>query len=231
VALDSPFDLENSVLCIVPREAPDPRDGGFPGYVADAVRRLLIKTGKKALVLFTSHSMLRATRSALEEEPLCAEVMAQGVDGERGEITRRFKVADRAVLLGAASFWEGVDFPGEEAEVLVIAKLPFPVPTEPVVEARSEALYAEGVDPFMSYQLPEAVIRLRQGFGRLIRNQEDRGVVVILDRRVKTAPYSRAFLSSLPVEVALASDLESMAEEAGTWFQGVNNHAREDQGA
>jgi len=228
IALESPFDMENAVLCIVPQEVPDPRDPSFPEHVASAVRSLVEKTGRKTLVLFTSHAMLRTVRAALEDPPLEAELLAQGVDGERAEITRRFKAAGRGVLLGTASFWEGVDFPGDEAEVLIIAKLPFPVPTEPIVEARSEALYAQGVDPFMSYQLPEAVIKLRQGFGRLIRNQEDRGVVVVLDRRVTTARYARAFIDSLPVGVGLVPDLGSAAAEAAAWFQGVKDHVGED---
>jgi ATP-dependent DNA helicase DinG len=231
VRLDSPFDMRSSLLCLVPQDAPDPREREFPAFVAEAIRRLTAAVGKKTLVLFTSHAMLRATRAALESPSLPAEVLAQGVDGGRAEITKRFKVSDSALLLGVASFWEGVDFPGEEAEVLVIAKLPFPAPTEPVVEARSEALYAEGVDPFTSYQLPEAVIKLRQGFGRLIRKQGDRGVVVVLDRRIKSASYSHAFLDSLPVEVDAADDLELTCARAAAWFQGVDTHAREDQGA
>jgi ATP-dependent DNA helicase DinG len=219
VRLDSPFDLERSVLCLVPRDAPDPREGSYIDFVARAVELLVERTNKKALVLFTSHSMLRSVRAKLDGR-LAGELFAQGVDGERTQITNAFKRSRSGALLGTASFWEGVDFPGEEAEVLIIARLPFPVPSDPVVEGRSEALAEQGLDPFYNYQLPEAVMRLRQGFGRLIRTGADKGVAVILDPRVVRATYSRAFTRSLPVGPTIKRDIEAVAKAAAGWFSG-----------
>ncbi len=219
--VSSSFDLERSVLFLVPGDAPDPRESHFVEYAASALRGILESTRKKTLVLFTSHSMLRGVRSALGGEVQGGAILAQGVDGERAEITRAFKDSPAGALLGASSFWEGVDFPGEEAEVLAIARLPFPVPSDPVVQARSESLEAEGIDPFLSYHLPEAVMKLKQGFGRLIRKRGDRGVVVVLDPRVVRASYSRFFLDSLPVAPAILDGVGPVAAAAAEWFQGV----------
>jgi Rad3-related DNA helicase len=224
VSLKSPFDIEGAVRFLVPGDAPDPRDGSYTGYVAGAVGRLLESSRRKALVLFTSHSMLRAVRAKLDGG-LEKNIFAQGVDGDRAEITRAFKSAGSGALLGTASFWEGVDFPGEEAELLVIARLPFPVPSDPVVEARSEALLAKGVEPFTKYHLPEAVMRLRQGFGRLIRTAADRGVAVVLDPRLARASYKGAFVGSLPVAPSVMESMDAVAEAAAEWFQGVKENA------
>lgn len=222
ISLGSPFDLERSVLFLVAGDAPDPRDDSYTRWAAGAIRRLAESTGKKALVLFTAHSMLRRVRAELDGALKDYEIYAQGVDGERSVITRAFKESRAAALLGAASFWEGVDFPGEEAEIVVIARLPFPVPWDPIVQARSELLEARGLDPFWSYDLPEAVMRLKQGFGRLIRARGDRGVVVVLDPRIVRASYARAFLDSLPVEVKALDGIEAVASAAAEWFKGVS---------
>jgi ATP-dependent DNA helicase DinG len=222
VRLDSPFDLESSVLFLVPGDAPDPRDDGYVSWAAQAVRRLAESTMKKALVLFTAHSMLRRVREELDGAVSGYEVYAQGVDGDRSVVTRAFKECRAGALLGAASFWEGVDFPGEEAEIVVIARLPFPVPWDPIVQARSELLRSRGLEPFWNYDLPEAVMKLKQGFGRLIRARGDRGIVVVLDPRIVRASYARAFLESLPVKVSALSGVEAVATAAAEWFKGVN---------
>jgi ATP-dependent DNA helicase DinG len=225
VRLDSPFDLQRSVLFLVPGDAPDPRDERYTEWAAYAVRRLAESTMKKALVLFTAHSMLRKVRAELDGAVPGYEFYAQGVDGDRSAVTRAFKESRASALLGAASFWEGVDFPGEEAEMVVIARLPFPVPWDPIVQARSELLRARGLEPFWSYDLPEAVMRLKQGFGRLIRARGDRGIVVVLDPRIVRASYARAFLDSLPVEVSALAGVEAVASAAAEWFKGVNRDA------
>ena len=133
-----------------------------------------------------------ALRSALRD----LTILAQGVDGPRTQLLERFRSTPRTVLLGTSSFWEGVDLLGEALTCLVIVKLPFTVPTDPIFAARSEELY--GDKAFMGYAVPQAVLRLKQGFGRLIRSTTDRGVVVILDSRVLTKRYGRLFLKSLP---------------------------------
>ena len=148
------------------------------------------------LALFTSYEQLRRTSSRVS--PVLAQadiqVYEQGEGASTSTLLDTFRDADRAVLLGTRAFWEGVDIPGEALSVLMIVKLPFDVPSDPVIAARSETFE----DPFYQYQLPEAILRFRQGFGRLIRTQTDRGVVVVLDKRVITKQYGRWFIESLP---------------------------------
>jgi ATP-dependent DNA helicase DinG len=162
-----------------------------PGLV-----RLSKATGGRLLALFTSYAQLR--RTSATPSPGAGRggiiVYEQGEGASPSTLLETFREADKAVLLGTRSFWEGVDIPGDALSVLVIVKLPFDVPTEPIIAARSETFD----DPFNEYHLPEAILRFRQGFGRLIRTQSDRGVVAILDRRILTKRYGRAFLESLP---------------------------------
>ena len=149
------------------------------------------------MALFTSHASLQATAAQIRDdlEARGINVLAQGVDGTPGQLVRRFREEPRSLLLGTASFWEGVDLPGDSLQVLLLARLPFNVPTEPVFEARSEQY---GEQSFSQYALPEAALRLRQGFGRLIRTRTDRGAVVMLDRRIVSRRYGKVFLDSLP---------------------------------
>ena len=150
----------------------------------------------RALVLFTSHATLRATQRAIRG-PLAHEsiqVLAQGLDGSPPDLVNALRNNTRTVVCGTSSFWEGVDVIGEALSLLVIAKLPFSVPSDPVFTARAELFD----DPFRDYALPQAVLRFKQGFGRLIRHRDDRGVVAVLDRRLSSKFYGRAFLNSLP---------------------------------
>jgi DNA polymerase-3 subunit epsilon/ATP-dependent DNA helicase DinG len=158
--------------------------------VGDVARAL----GGRTLVLFTSHAAMREVRAQLAGlEDTGIAVLTQGVDGSRRAILERF-AAGGSVLLGTQSFWEGVDLPGDQLRCVVIAKLPFPVPDDPLIQGRSERYD----DPFREYQLPLAALRLRQGYGRLIRSKTDRGAVVLLDRRVILQDYGPTFLASLP---------------------------------
>jgi ATP-dependent DNA helicase DinG len=200
--LGTSFDFERQTLLAVPSFLPEPRTDGpdfvqpFSALAAD----ILAATRGRGLVLFTSHAMLReaypAIKSALARSGI--RVMAQGVDGERSRLIARFSRETSSVLLGTQSFWEGVDVPGESLSCLILAKLPFRVHTDPLVSARCEALQRKGRNDFAEYMVPDAVIRLKQGFGRLIRTRADRGIVVVCDPRVVTKAYGKTFRDSLP---------------------------------
>ncbi len=194
--LGSPFDYRTAAEVYVPNDVPEPNAQGYAEAVGLAISQAVEAAGGRTMALFTSHAALQATASALRQRLRSRgiDVYAQGVDGSPHGVMRRFIENPNSLLLGTASFWEGVDLAGESLQVLVLARLPFNVPTEPVFEARSELFER----PFIEYALPQAVLRLRQGFGRLIRTKNDRGAVVILDSRVVTRRYGRTFLDSLP---------------------------------
>ncbi|MFN2519541.1 MAG: helicase C-terminal domain-containing protein [Candidatus Limnocylindria bacterium] len=190
----SPFDYARQAALVVPTDISYPHEESFAAEVASIVEETGRALQGRTMVLFTAHSAMRdvaARLSGLEEAGIA--VLTQGVDGSRRSLLRRF-ASGRAVLLGTQSFWEGVDLPGDVLRCVVIAKLPFAVPDDPLVEGRAERYE----DPFREFHLPQAVLRLRQGFGRLIRTRSDRGAVVLLDRRVLTREYGPAFLLSLP---------------------------------
>jgi ATP-dependent DNA helicase DinG len=171
------------------------------------------------MVLFTSYRLCHAVARDLERARGGAgSVLVQGTGESRASLSGRFRRGGNALLLGVASFWEGVDFPGEELEVLVIPKVPFPVPSEPVVEARSARLSALGEDPFDRLFLPEAILRMRQGAGRLIRRMDDRGFIVILDERLETRPYGSAILAALPSQRIEHVSAAECVETAARWF-------------
>jgi DNA polymerase-3 subunit epsilon/ATP-dependent DNA helicase DinG len=190
----SPFDHANQAVLIVPSDIALPHDEHFPEEAAAIVSDVARALNGRTLVLFTSHAAMREVGARLTDlEDAGIAVLTQGVDGSRRAILERF-AAGRAVLLGTQSFWEGVDLPGDQLRCVVIAKLPFPVPDDPLIQGRSERYD----DPFREYQLPLAALRLRQGYGRLIRSKTDRGAVVLLDRRVILQDYGPTFLASLP---------------------------------
>jgi len=216
LALDSPFDFKSAVLLYVPKDLPEPSEPYYQKNVEQAIIDLCPATDGRAMILFTSNSQLNATYRAvqgpLEEQGII--VFGQGFDGSRQQILDNFRTTPRSVLLGTRSFWEGVDIVGEALSVLVIVKLPFAVPTDPVLSARAETFD----DPFNEYYLPEAILRFRQGFGRLIRTQTDRGVVVILDKRVITKPYGKLFIESLPQCTFIQASIANLPEKATRWL-------------
>jgi predicted DnaQ family exonuclease/DinG family helicase len=190
----SPFDHANQAVLIVPSDIALPHDEHFAEEAAMIVGDVARALSGRTLVLFTSHAAMRevgAQLAGLEDTGIA--VLTQGVDGSRRAILERF-AAGGSVLLGTQSFWEGVDLPGDQLRCVIIAKLPFPVPDDPLIQGRSERYD----DPFREYQLPLAALRLRQGYGRLIRSKTDRGAVVLLDRRVILQDYGPTFLASLP---------------------------------
>jgi ATP-dependent DNA helicase DinG len=153
------------------------------------------------------------------------EILLQQPAGETTELLERFRRSHRAVLLGTTTFWEGVDFPGEDLEVLVVTKLPFQVPNDPWVEARCERLQAAGENPFTAFMVRDAVLRLRQGLGRLIRRGDDRGVVVLLDSRLYTKSYGATFLSALPTAPRVCRDPTDLVDRAVAFFAGEEGSA------
>jgi ATP-dependent DNA helicase DinG len=203
----SPFHFEEQALLYLPGGMPDPRSEGALEQVAEEAAALCSLSSGRALVLTSSYRALDAIAARLRGLPY--EVLVQG-DAPRERLLERFSRDVDSVLVATATFWQGVDVPGEALSLLVIDKLPFPAPGDPLVEARCERIGADGGDWFGEYSLPAAVLQLRQGFGRLIRTHRDRGVVAILDPRVRTRPYGRVFLESLP-PCRVVSDRQAVA--------------------
>lgn len=216
LAVGSPFDFANAALLCVPTDMPEPGQPGYQKAVESFLVELLRATQGRALVLFTSISHLNATYHAitrpLEEDEIV--VLAQNLDGSRRQVLETFKTQARTVLLGTRSFWEGVDVVGEALSCLVITRLPFAVPNDPIFAARSETFE----DPFNQYAVPEAVLRFRQGFGRLIRSKTDRGVVVLLDRRILSKSYGRIFFESLPPVSKHQGTLKELPKVVAQWI-------------
>ncbi|MCH7621358.1 MAG: hypothetical protein IH870_05615 [Chloroflexi bacterium] len=192
----SPFDYQKAALLLIPEDMPPP---SADGYLA-AMSRVLVDLGKslngRTMALFTSYAALRGVsqqiRPALMAEGI--QVLAQSIDGSPQQLLRRFSENPKSVLLGTSSFWEGVDLSGDVLKALVLTRLPFQVPTDPIVRARSE----QYSDAFHQYSVPQAVLRFRQGIGRLIRNKGDKGTLVVLDKRITGRSYGQAFLKSIP---------------------------------
>jgi ATP-dependent DNA helicase DinG len=212
--LDTPFDYENQVYVGVPSNLPSPKDSRFPEALCEFLRAGLRISRGRAFVLFTSHALLNRVYGDLREE-LESEgypCLRQGAAG-RTLLTESFRRNLGSILFATASFWEGVDIPGEALSCLALTRLPFMAPGDPITDARIEALGARGLDPFYELVVPQAIIRFRQGFGRLIRRREDRGAVLICDARVATARYGRVFLRSLPTSnIHIAPDREVLEQ-------------------
>jgi ATP-dependent DNA helicase DinG len=193
--LESPFDYQTNAALYLPEAMPDPQDPSFPEAVADELRKLLPITAGRAFVLFTSLRNMRAVHALLEDD-LPWQVLLQG-DQPKQQLLKRFREKP-SVLFASQSFWEGVDVPGDALSMVVIDKLPFASPSEPLVAARIDQLRSAGKDAFYGYQVPQAALALKQGFGRLIRTSSDRGIVAVLDARMTRKGYGRLFVATLP---------------------------------
>ncbi|MBK8253412.1 MAG: ATP-dependent DNA helicase [Polyangiaceae bacterium] len=194
--VSSPFDYQKSALFYVPRDLPEPNDPDFVDLAAERAAELVHLTSGGAFILCTSVRSMRALArrvSTLIKKP----ILMQG-DGPKGALLSKFRSQNDGVLVATMSFWEGVDVPGDALRLVVIDKVPFAVPSDPVVAARAKSLEHAGKNPFVDYFVPQAAITLKQGFGRLIRSQKDQGIVALLDRRARTKSYGRSLLESLP---------------------------------
>lgn len=216
----SPFDYARQAVLAIPADMPLPDAPGYEGALADAVWACTQASRGRAFVLFTSHAALTRAHARLAGEMFAAGMtpLRQGEESRR-ELLARFRREPQAVLFGTDAFWEGVDVAGEGLVLVIIARLPFRVPSEPLQAARTEAVAARGGDPFRELQLPQAVLKLTQGFGRLIRTQQDRGAVVVLDRRLTARSYGRAFLDSLPPVRIETPPLEELPGTVTPWVR------------
>jgi ATP-dependent DNA helicase DinG len=209
--LRSPFDYEKQVALYLPEAMSEPGSEGFEDDLITGLKEILGVTLGRTMVLFTSYGLLNRVYEMLHIPGV--EIMRQG-DMENYRLLKAFRKKRHAVLFGTYTFWQGVDIPGDDLQCVVITKLPFAVPDEPVIEARLEMLVRKGKNPFREYQVPQAAIMLKQGFGRLIRTRTDRGAVVVMDPRIRTRGYGAQFLKSLP-ECKITASLEDVRDMLG----------------
>jgi DNA polymerase-3 subunit epsilon/ATP-dependent DNA helicase DinG len=214
--LGSPFDYERAALLAAVDDLPEPNHPEFPAALARAIGELALASGGRAMALFTSNALLRhvasLVRPVVEQHGIV--VLAQGIDGTPRWITEQLRENPATLVLGSASFWEGVDIRGDALSLVMITRLPFDVPTDPVARARAE----QYDDPFNQYQVPAAILRFRQGFGRLIRDRRDRGVVAVFDRRLWEKRYGRQFIDSLPTCTRFKGPTSEVARRIEEWL-------------
>lgn len=222
--VESPFDYQKQSLVLVAGFLPEPRDKFFPAQSAELIREAIDASAAGTMILFTAYKDLNYIYEQLGEYLYQKDILllAQDKGMSRSALLNEFKVNARAVLLGTNSFWEGIDVPGKPLELLILYRLPFLVPTEPIVEALLEKLQAEGKDSFLHYMLPNALLKYRQGFGRLIRHRNDRGLVLVLDNRIQTKQYGQFFQETIPARTVITSSSIELRDYLGLWFKSFN---------
>ncbi len=197
--IGSPFDFERQMRLFVPKKMPDPRDTNYEEELEKWIEYFLNKSNGRAFVLFTSYKSMTSIAQRMETKlERKYTFMVQGQGASRTRMLEKFKKSEDGVLFGTDSFWTGVDVPGEALSNVIITRLPFAVPDTPLIEAKLEFIESNGGDPFVEYSLPEAILKLRQGVGRLIRTKNDQGIIVILDNRILSKGYGKSFLQALP---------------------------------
>ncbi|SFA50034.1 ATP-dependent DNA helicase DinG [Anoxybacillus pushchinoensis] len=221
--IPSPFSYEKQAMLMVPNDLPMFPTATVEQYAEQAAQQIICIAERikgRMLVLFTSYELLKQTYAfAKQNDEQSFVLLAQGVSGSNAaKLTRHFQQFEQAVLFGTSSFWEGVDFPGDEVTCVVIVRLPFAPPDDPVVAAKSDYIRAKGGNPFYDLSLPQAILRFKQGFGRLIRTKEDRGIVFVLDQRLFTASYSKYFLQSLPPIRVYHAPLAELLQHVDEWL-------------
>ena len=216
---DSPFPYNKNMLFAVPQDAPLPDDPTFQQWVENALVKLIKASEGRTLVLFTSYESLRSSFNSVQRSLLHEDMTLyrQGTD-DNARLLENFKNDVTSVLFATDSFWQGVDVPGESLSQVIIVKLPFTVPNDPVFTARSEAIEKQGRSSFMDLSVPEAVIKYRQGVGRLIRKSSDRGVVVVLDRRIYEKRYGSIFLANMPECKKMYEPLKEICERVSEFI-------------
>jgi ATP-dependent DNA helicase DinG len=208
-ALPAEFDYGKQALLYLPRTMPDIRNAGYPAAAADEIVRLLELSQGRAFCLFTSYSQMNDLFERVRPR-VSFPLLLQGT-APRSALLERFKNTPGAVLFATASFWQGVDVPGEQLSCVIVDRLPFAVPSDPIVAARVRSLEEDGRNAFSEFQVPQAVLSLKQGFGRLIRSKTDRGVLALLDNRIRRMPYGKIFIESLP-KYAITEELATVAK-------------------
>jgi ATP-dependent DNA helicase DinG len=198
--LGSPFDYQKQVTIYIEKDMPDPNESAFIAAAAEAIKKYVLETAGRAFVLFTSYGMLEKLAEQLVDWLIenNIELLQQGTGTDRTTLLNHFKTGERCVLFGTDSFWQGVDVAGDALSNVIIVRLPFAVPDQPLLAGRLEQIKKEGGNPFYEYQMPSAIIKFKQGFGRLIRSKTDTGIVVVLDSRIINKPYGVKFLAAIP---------------------------------
>jgi ATP-dependent DNA helicase DinG len=224
LSIPSPFEYKNQVRLLIPDDLPEINSVSLDEYViaiSEHIITIAEATKGRMMILFTAYDMLKKTYELIKESGYLDDfvMIAQGItSGSRTRLTRNFKRYDKAILLGTSSFWEGVDIPGEDLSCLVIVRLPFSPPDEPLTEAKCQLITEQGGNAFSDYSLPEAILRFKQGFGRLIRTESDRGIMIVFDKRIITTKYGDAFLKSIPPVPVKTGAIDELIDLIQRWL-------------